>query len=169
MILALDLEGTLITGVGDYDFTPRPGLRDFLERAARRYEVVVFTSVWEFVARRVVEQLARDGHAPEWFARVRIFNPPYDEEERPGKKNLRAVGPAGAVILVDDDPGFVLEDQVEEWIRIEPWWGKPGQEGDWELERVRIEIEERWTAQLAKRQAKIEREYAPMLKNLSKW
>ena len=69
MVIALDLEGTLISNAVSQ--IPRPGLWSFLEGcrslAAR---VVIFTAVSEERFRAIAGVLVEDGFAPEWFASI---------------------------------------------------------------------------------------------------
>ena len=142
--LALDLEGTLVSPVGqtpdDPGLHPRPGLRRFLSTVEQIFRrVVVYTAVSRSVVPDILADLVAGGHAPEWFAMVEVFNPRYGVE-RVGKKNLRVVGPRGQVLLVDDDPYYVRKDQAREWIWVAPFRLEPGWEQDRELDRVCREI-----------------------------
>jgi hypothetical protein len=65
-ILALDLEGTLISNAVSQ--IPRPGLRDFLDYARTTFdEVVLFTTVSRHMSLRIALLLAEEGHVPGWF------------------------------------------------------------------------------------------------------
>lgn len=136
LTLALDLEDTLITPIlsatNDPDvligiYWPRDGLRDFLEWAGEKFDLVVFTGVPQLKAKEVLRELVDKGVAPEWFAEVPVFvardgtgnelPPPVEaalsgdaEDER--VKDLARVGPLGTVILLDDNPWtYVPKDQ----------------------------------------------------------
>jgi len=72
MILALDLEGTLISSA--MVCWARPGLLDFLEWAKTRFpKIVIFTAVPEDIARRIPADLAELGEMPAWFKDVPIL------------------------------------------------------------------------------------------------
>ena len=68
-ILALDLEGTLISNAVSQ--IPRPGLYQFLEVAHELFEhLVIYTTVPEAAFRRISRLLVEEGSAPGWFAEL---------------------------------------------------------------------------------------------------
>ena len=72
-ILALDLEGTLISNA--ISQIPRPGLHRFLEDVRSQFEeLVLFTTVPEALARRIAGLLAREGSVPAWFVELRYIH-----------------------------------------------------------------------------------------------
>ena len=137
MVIALDLEGTLISNAVSQ--IPRPDLITFLEGcrvlAAR---VVIFTAVSEDRFRAIAETLVTDGHAPPWFAEIDYVRwsgrykdlTPFLNEHR------------GAVVLIDDHADYVHPDQHEHWIPIASF--DPG-DPDAELVRVLTELQKRAT------------------------
>jgi hypothetical protein len=134
-VLALDLEGTLITDAMTQE--PRAGLFDFLEFCLDRFErVVLFTCVEKPDALEILNRLADEGYVPRDFL-DRLDYVVWEGEY----KDLRFV--AGArpeeVILIDDDPGWIHADQRGQWIRIAAW---PSGVDD-ELIRVREVLERR--------------------------
>jgi hypothetical protein len=109
MVIALDLEGTLISSAVSQ--IPRPGLTTFLDGcrvlAAR---VVIFTAVSEDRFRAIAQTLVADGHAPPWFAEV-------DYVSWSGRyKDLTPLLNAyrGPVVLVDDHADDVHPDQHDD-------------------------------------------------------
>ncbi|WP_447905144.1 NIF family HAD-type phosphatase [Stenotrophomonas sepilia] len=117
-ILALDLEGTLISNA--ISQIPRPGLHQFLDDAQSWFEeLVIFTTVPEDRFRRIASLLVSEGSAPSWFARLRYV-------EWSGKtKDLRYVSASlGRVLLLDDYGLYVHPGQESLWIEI-PLFGSP--------------------------------------------
>ncbi|MEL6547304.1 MAG: NIF family HAD-type phosphatase [Myxococcota bacterium] len=137
MILALDLEGTLITNaVSQF---PRPGLREFLEFAQTSFErVVIYTAVSENRTRPIIEQLYSEGVIPDSFATDWIY-----VDWSGAKKDLRLIPHCEPenVLLVDDQETYILETQLSQWIPIVEY-AVPDSE-DQELFRVRRLLEER--------------------------
>lgn len=122
-ILALDLEGTLISNAVSQ--IPRPGLSRFLESVRSQFEdLVLFTTVPEPLARRIARLMVSEGSAPDWFATV-----PYIRWS--GKtKDLTYVCPrVGAALLLDDHGPYVHPGQEQFWVEV-PLFGSPYQEDD---------------------------------------
>lgn len=122
-ILALDLEGTLISNA--ISQIPRPGLFHFLETVRSQFEeLVMFTTVPEPLARKIAGLLAREGSAPEWFTQL-----PYVQWS--GKtKDLSYVCPRlGAALLLDDHGPYVHPGQEQFWVEI-PLFGSPYADDD---------------------------------------
>ncbi|MFA1687946.1 hypothetical protein ACDY99_31105, partial [Achromobacter dolens] len=66
-ILALDLEGTLISNA--ISQIPRPGLYQFLEAVQANFDqLMMFTTVPENRFRSIATLLVGEGNAPAWFA-----------------------------------------------------------------------------------------------------
>ncbi|XNX71232.1 NIF family HAD-type phosphatase [Stenotrophomonas maltophilia] len=109
-ILALDLEGTLISNAVSQ--IPRPGLRDFLDYARTTFdEVVLFTTVSRHMSLRIALLLAEEGHVPGWFTGVR-----YVEWTGP-TKDLRFVSPLlGQALLLDDHRPYIHRGQHKFWV-----------------------------------------------------
>ncbi|MEN5286248.1 NIF family HAD-type phosphatase [Stenotrophomonas lactitubi] len=117
-ILALDLEGTLISNAVSQ--IPRPGLNQFLEDVRSQFEeLVLFTTVPETLARRIAAILAREGSVPAWFVGLRYIN-------WSGRtKNLSYVSPClGEALLLDDHGPYVDGGQESLWVEI-PLFGSP--------------------------------------------
>jgi hypothetical protein len=132
-VLALDLERTLIDDARSA--RPRPGLLDFLAFCHERFErVAVFTTVEEADARDVLQDLARRGHLPAGLLhRLEYIT------WSGAYKDLGVVPGTvpEAVLLVDDDGGWVRPDQRDRWVAIAGWDGG----SDSELPRVRSVLE----------------------------
>lgn len=134
-VLALDLEGTLITDAMTQE--PRAGLFDFLEFCLDRFErVVLFTCVEKPDALEILNRLADEGYVPCDFL-DQLDYVAWEGEY----KDLRFVTDAQPeeVILIDDDPGWIRADQRSQWISIAAW---PGGIDD-ELIRIREVLERR--------------------------
>jgi hypothetical protein len=132
-VLALDLERTLISDAITAE--PRPGLFDFLAYCDDRFErVALFTSVDRGDAWEVLAELARRGYVPptllgrleyvEWAGEYKDLN--FVPDAYPDQ-----------ILLVDDDPGWVRPDQLDQWIPIVAWDGGKVEE----LARVRSALE----------------------------
>jgi len=111
-ILALDLEGTLISNA--ISQIPRPGLHQFLENALCQFEqLVMFTTVPEDRFRSIAALLVEEGAAPLWFAGL-----PYVHWS--GRtKDLRLASPRlGEALLLDDHGPYVHPGQEHLWVQI---------------------------------------------------
>lgn len=101
-ILALDLEGTLISNA--ISQIPRPGLYPFLEDVHGHFDqLMIFTTVPEDRFRSIAALLVREENAPRWFAEQRYVN-------WKGKtKDLLLASPQlGSALLLDDHgPMFI--------------------------------------------------------------
>ena len=140
MILALDLEGTLISDA--YSRIPRPGLRAFLDPLPALFdEIVLFTAAGERETRESLAEIVASDHAPDWVAEIRYVD---WGGNRSGSitKDLRRVDDDPArVLMVDDHPELFMEpDQAERWVPISSW---DGEGEDDELERVLEELKRR--------------------------
>ncbi len=135
-ILALDLEGTLISNAVSQ--IPRPGLRDFLNHAQATFdEVVLFTTVARHSALRIASLLTEEGHVPPWFAEVRYV------EWTGSTKDLRFVSPLlGQTLLLDDHRSYVHLDQQLFWVEA-PLFASPYPTNDCGLQICQRRIEER--------------------------
>ena len=112
-ILALDLEGTLISNAMSQ--IARPGLYEFLCECRELFtRIVMFTAVSEEMFRPIAERLVADGVAPEWFRDieyVRWSGPTKDLAFVPGAA-------AGDVVLVDDFEIYVQPGQESQWVQV---------------------------------------------------
>jgi len=113
-ILALDLEGTLISNAASQ--IPRPGLFPFLEWCRGAFaRIVMFTTVDEARFRKIAALLVDEGLAPPWFSQLEYV--PWTG----GVKDLAFVADAHVqdVLLVDDHVGYVHPDQMSQWVEVE--------------------------------------------------
>ncbi|WP_081275838.1 NIF family HAD-type phosphatase [Stenotrophomonas maltophilia] len=135
-ILALDLEGTLISNAVSQ--IPRPGLREFLDHVLRTFdEVVLFTTVPRHAALRIALLLAEEGHVPRWFVQVR-----YVEWTGP-TKDLRFVSSRlGETLLLDDHGAYIHPGQHELWVEA-PLFASPYPADDCGLQISQRRIEEK--------------------------
>ncbi|EKT4072011.1 NIF family HAD-type phosphatase [Stenotrophomonas geniculata] len=122
-ILALDLEGTLISNA--ISQIPRPGLYRFLEEIHARFDrLVMFTTVPEQRFRSIATLLVREGCAPEWFADLEYII--WSGQT----KDLRLASPTlGDTLLLDDYGPYVHSGQEHLWIQV-PLFGYPYPEDD---------------------------------------
>lgn len=122
-ILALDLEGTLISNAVSQ--IPRPGLYQFLEDVRSQFEeLVLFTTVPETLARSIAGVLVREGSVPAWFSGLRYIH--WSGQT----KDLSYVSPrVGDALLLDDHGPYVHEGQKDLWVEI-PLFGSPYQADD---------------------------------------
>ncbi|WP_323145433.1 NIF family HAD-type phosphatase [Stenotrophomonas maltophilia] len=117
-ILALDLEGTLISNA--ISQIPRPGLYPFLEDVHEHFDqLLMFTTVPEDRFRSIAALLVREESAPSWFAELRCVN-------WKGKtKDLLLASPQlGSALLLDDHGPYVHQGQEHLWVQI-PLFGSP--------------------------------------------
>lgn len=147
-ILALDLEGTLISNA--ISQIPRPGLHQFLDDCRSWFEeLVMFTTVPEHRVRSIAMLLISEGSVPAWFADLRYV-------EWTGKTKDLAFVTAnyGQALLLDDYGPYVHPGQELFWVEI-PLFGSPYSSEDDGLELAsrrlldRIQVLERGSAQLA--------------------
>ena len=117
-ILALDLEGTLISNA--VSPIPRPELLSFLQFARDAFkEVVLFTTVPKPSALKIAALLASEGHVPQWFAEVRYI------DWTGSTKNLLLVSPQlGEALLIDDHEPYVHPGQHALWVEA-PLFASP--------------------------------------------
>src|SRR6056297_1074374 len=112
-VIALDLEGTLITNAMSQ--IPRPGLKGFLELCySITPRVVMFTTVKESKFRALAKGLVDEGYAPDWFSSMEYIN-------WEGKtKNLSFIPNCDfkSTVLVDDFHIYIEPGQEENWIEI---------------------------------------------------
>lgn len=109
-ILALDLEGTLISNAVSQ--IPRPGLYPFLVACRDMFErIVMFTAVRETRFREIARTLVATGYAPDWFATIEYV------DWHGAQKDLRVIPNADVerVVLLDDHEGYVRDDQRAYW------------------------------------------------------
>ena len=113
-VLALDLEGTLITTLGRRN--PRPGLKIFLEQCRQLFKrIVIYTAVDEEDFRIVARELISNGHAPAWFGDIEHI------EWQGIIKDLLfipGVDSADGAIIVDDNEFMIHPEQKSQWIEI---------------------------------------------------
>lgn len=129
-LLALDVEGTLVSNA--VSRVARPGLHDFLEFCRNGFpRVLVYTGVDERRFRELAWQLVSEGAAPEWFGQV--THVPWTG----AYKDLGSIPGANvaASLLVDDMEACVHPEQIDRWVRIQPF-EKPYPASDAELSRV---------------------------------
>jgi len=112
-ILALDLEGTLISNAASQ--IPRPGLFRFLEQCHELFpRVVMFTTVDEPRFRRIAELLVQEGLVPPWFAELEHVT------WSGSTKDLVCIADGGVrdTLLVDDFVGYVHPGQQSQWVEV---------------------------------------------------
>lgn len=135
-ILALDLEGTLISNA--ISQKPRPGLMAFMDYAKTTFSrIVMFTSVPQPLVARIAALLVQEGVAPPWFLKL-----PYVEWSGQ-TKDLRFVSTKlGETLLLDDHEPYVHPGQHPFWIEA-PLFAAPYAENDIGLKIAAQRIEER--------------------------
>lgn len=117
-ILALDLEGTLISNA--ISQIPRPGLYPFLEDIQGQFDqLMMFTTVPEEHFRSIATLLVREGSAPDWFAEL-----PYIRWSGKTKDLCLASPRLGDALLLDDHEPYVHPGQKHLWVPI-PLFGSP--------------------------------------------
>lgn len=141
-ILALDLEGTLISNAVSQ--IPRPGLYPFLVAVKERFErLVIYTTVPEPAFRKIAWLLVTEGSAPDWFAQL-----PYVEWSG-ATKDLRNVSTnPSQVLLLDDHQAYVHPGQEKCWIEVE-LFGAPYKPSDRGLVAALERIKKRMEAPLS--------------------
>jgi hypothetical protein len=114
LVLALDLEGTLISnGISQI---PRPGLLLFLTRCFELFpRIVMFTTVKEERFRQIATLLVEEGFAPAWFASIEYIT-------WTGKTKDLSFVPCAELettLLVDDFEEYVHQEQSAQWLKID--------------------------------------------------
>ena len=115
-VLALDLEGTLISNA--VSVFPRPGLREFLDFCHEAFDkVVLFTSVPENRARKIIQFLADEDLAPAWFRDIEyvVWNGEYKD------LNFVIGFTPKEVLLIDDQERYIHPEQKEQWLPIQEY------------------------------------------------
>jgi hypothetical protein len=136
-ILALDLEGTLISNAASQ--IPRPGLNEFLIQCREIFpRIVMYTTVSEARFRPIAELLVNEGLAPGWFAKTEYV------QWTGATKDLARI--CGATVqqclLVDDFEGYVHPGQHSQWVRID-CFEHPYEPADQGLARALLELRQR--------------------------
>ncbi|MBI1248897.1 hypothetical protein GC197_13780 [bacterium] len=136
-ILALDLEGTLISNaVSQF---PRPGLRQFLGFCGAAFEsVYLYTAVRDERCGPIIQRLVEERFAPDWLLGIPLVQ--WD-------RSLKDLGNIPGVsvndcLIVDDNPDYILEEQRSQWIAIAKF-ESPYPDTDRELEQVQRLLAER--------------------------
>ncbi|MCU1206317.1 NIF family HAD-type phosphatase [Stenotrophomonas maltophilia] len=126
-ILALDLEGTLISNA--ISQIPRPGLYRFLVGMRSKFDqLVIFTTVPEERVHQIAELLVAEGSAPDWFAQLRYVR--WSGETKDLSYVSSCVGDA---LLLDDYASYVHPGQEHLWVEV-PLFGSPYLPNDGGLE-----------------------------------
>ena len=132
--IALDLEGTLISNaVSQF---PRPRLREFLDFCGEQFErVCIYTAVRDETCSPILETMVDEGNAPSWILQSELVQ--WDRSV----KDLNNISNAGIMdcLIVDDNPDYIVESQVSQWIQIAKY-SSPYPSSDRELERVQSVI-----------------------------
>lgn len=113
-ILALDLEGTLISNAMSQ--IPRPGLFTFLERCRELFpRVVMFTTVNEDRFRMIARLLVEENVAPPWFSEMEYVT------WKGQTKDLACIPDANVqkTLLVDDFEVYVHPGQELQWVKVD--------------------------------------------------
>ena len=140
VILALDLEGVLITNA--ISQFPRPGLMSFLNECENLFgheNICIFTTVNEKRFRDIARRLVSEELAPEWFSEIRYI-------EWVGEhKDLRFVDDdIDNVIILDDYPPYIKQTQKHRLIQVnqylDPYTHAMPDMSDREFERLIEEL-----------------------------
>lgn len=138
VVLALDLEGTLISNsVSQF---PRPFVSDFLEQASRLFpRLVMFTTVPERLFRQIAGTLVTEQAVPPWFQELECV-------EWDGRtKDLAFIRDCNVdeTLLVDDYAAYVHPGQESQWVQVQPFEPPFESSDDSELRQVLVRLEER--------------------------
>ncbi len=137
VVLALDLEGTLISNAMSQ--IPRPGLFKFLTRCAQLFpRIVIFTTVQEKKFREIAVLLVKERLVPTWFEDIEYIH------WQGSTKNLEFVPESmiEEILLVDDFEQYIHPGQESQWLQIE-YFDYPYLETDTGLSRVLEILESR--------------------------
>ena len=114
IVLALDLEGTLISNAMSQ--IPRPGLYGFLSRCHELFpRVVIFTTVKEERFRNIARLLVEEQVAPRWFADIEYV----DWHGETKDLNFVLGAKPSETLLVDDFEQYVHPGQESQWLQID--------------------------------------------------
>jgi hypothetical protein len=142
-VLALDLEGTLISNI--FSLFVRPHLWEFLEVTRTLFDrVVMYSAASDQAVYASVSVLVQEESAPGWFGHI-----PRIKWSRNGPKDLRRVTQVvpdavdiSRIWLVEDQRGYVHDAQLRQWIPIQGY-DQPYASDDNELPRVLAVLRER--------------------------
>ena len=135
--IALDLEGTLI--ITAHRPEPRHGLADFAGWCLDTFDrIFIYTAVEDRLARALLSTLRRNALLPVAFHEAcELVEWPHGAKGT--LKDLRRLGlPLEWVVLLDDMPAWVPEDQRHRFVPITPFDSL--RHGDDALERIRPEL-----------------------------
>ncbi|BCX42181.1 hypothetical protein BZX17_24055 [Salmonella enterica subsp. enterica] len=132
-ILALDLEGTLISNA--ISQFPRPGLYQFLVEVGTMFDqLVMLTTVPRDRFYSIAKLLVLEGAAPTWFPAITYI------DWYGSTKDLRFVSPRlGDALLLDDHGAYVHSGQEHLWVEI-PLFASPYTAEDDGLNLARQEL-----------------------------
>jgi len=139
-ILALDLEGTLISNA--ISQIPRPGLLRFLISCRALFpRIVMYTTVSEARFRAIARLLVSEGAAPDWFAELEVV------DWTGQTKDLALISGAALedCLLLDDFEAYVHPGQRKQWVGV-ACFGHPYATSDQELENTLHELRQRINA-----------------------
>lgn len=126
-LLVCDLDETLVHSTplqsGDFLTEERPGARAFLTRAARTFDLAIFTASTQPYADPIIDTLERG-------AGVRFARRLYRESctvKRDGTyvKDLSLAFPSRFAVLLDNTPTVFEPNPPERCVAIESWFGDP--------------------------------------------
>lgn len=140
LVLALDLEGTLVSNAVSQ--IPRPGLGEFLVACRRLFpRIVMFTTVREPQFRHIARGLVDEELVPAWFADLE-----YVDWVGP-TKDLRVISDVQwpHALLVDDCQAYVHPGQEAHWVAVEQFCS-PYLDSDSELSDVLAQLKSRLVA-----------------------
>ncbi|KAA1470459.1 HAD-like protein [Dentipellis sp. KUC8613] len=132
--LLVSVDDLLVTSTWDrqhgWRTAKRPGVDYFLAYLSQFYEVVVFTTQYDYTAAPIVEKL--DPY--NFFVTYRIYRQGTRASENGPVKDLTYLNrPLDRVILLDAHEEHVVPEQRDNAIVVPPWKGKPGDRGLVEL------------------------------------
>lgn len=130
MIVALDLEGTLIAD--QLDPRPRPHLFDFLTTLRwRASRIVMITAVPEENFRDIAWRLVDQGAAPGWFAQLEYV--PWKQAHK-DLLQIPGVKDKSEALLIHGHEGYILAEQHDRCFKIETFFDQ----GDTDQELARL-------------------------------
>lgn len=131
MILALDLEGTLVSNAMSQ--FPRPHLSEFMDFCRLHFEkIVLFTAVRKEKAMPIIQILIEEGEIPAFYKTMQYVHWKGKHKDLHFVQKMFPNTLIKNIYLVDDLKEYIAFEQEQQWFHI-PTWTSPYLSEDTEL------------------------------------
>ena len=110
-----------------------------MDFCANRFDrVCIYTAVRDETAVPIIETMVNEENAPSWILQSELIQCDRTVKDLTNIPNSEIMD----CLIVDDNPDYIVESQVSQWIQIEKY-SSPYLKTDRELQRVQSVIEQR--------------------------